>query len=49
MKALGLKGKIWGWGEVIKQNKGVRFEVFTAMTMKNVIFWDVTPHGLCKN
>jgi hypothetical protein len=23
----------------------VRFEVFTAMTMKNGIFWDVTPYG----
>jgi hypothetical protein len=27
----------------------VRFEVFTAMTMKNGIFWDVTPCGSCKN
>jgi hypothetical protein len=26
----------------------VRFEVFTALTMKNVI-WDVTPYGCCKN
>jgi hypothetical protein len=24
----------------------VRFEVFTAVTMKNGVFWDVTP---CKN
>jgi hypothetical protein len=23
----------------------VRFEVFTAMTMKNAVFWDVTPCG----
>jgi hypothetical protein len=23
----------------------VRFEVFTAVTMKNAIFWDVTPCG----
>jgi hypothetical protein len=21
----------------------VRFEVFTAVTMKNVVFWDVSP------
>jgi hypothetical protein len=26
-----------------------RFEVFTAVTMKNVVFWDVTPCGSCKN
>jgi hypothetical protein len=23
----------------------VRFEVFTAVTMKNGVFWDVTPWG----
>jgi hypothetical protein len=27
----------------------VRFEVFTAVTMKNGDFWDVTPCGSCKN
>jgi hypothetical protein len=27
----------------------VRFEVFTAVTMKNGVFWDVTPCGFCKN
>jgi hypothetical protein len=27
----------------------VRFEVFTAVTMKNGVFWDVTPCGSCKN
>jgi hypothetical protein len=26
-----------------------RFEVFTAVTKKNVVFWDVTPCGSCKN
>jgi hypothetical protein len=31
------------------ENPHVRFEVFTAVTMKNVIFWDVTPCGSCKN
>jgi hypothetical protein len=30
-------------------NVGVIFEVLTAVTMKNVIFWDVTPYGSCKN
>jgi hypothetical protein len=27
----------------------VRFEVVTAVTMKNGISWDVTPCGSCKN
>jgi hypothetical protein len=27
----------------------VRFEVFTAVTMKNAVFWDVMPFGSCKN
>jgi hypothetical protein len=26
-----------------------RFEVFTAVTMKNGVFWVVTPCGSCKN
>jgi hypothetical protein len=26
----------------------VRFEVFTAVTMKNSVFWDVTPCGLVR-
>jgi hypothetical protein len=25
----------------------VRFEVFTAVTMKNAVFWDVTLCGSC--
>jgi hypothetical protein len=27
----------------------VRFEDFTAVAMKNRVFWDVTPCGSCKN
>jgi hypothetical protein len=27
----------------------VRSEVFTAVTMKNCVFWDVSPCGSCKN
>jgi hypothetical protein len=27
----------------------VRCEVYTAVTMKNAVFWDVTPRGSCKN
>jgi hypothetical protein len=26
-----------------------RFEVFTAVTMKNGVFWGVTSRGSCKN
>jgi hypothetical protein len=26
-----------------------RLEVFTAVTMKNVVFWHVAPRGSCKN
>jgi hypothetical protein len=27
----------------------VRFEVFTAVTMENAVFWDVTPCGILRN
>jgi hypothetical protein len=27
----------------------VGFGVFTAVAMKNAVFWDVTPCGSCKN
>jgi hypothetical protein len=27
----------------------VRFEVFTSVTMKNGVLWEVTPCGYCKN
>jgi hypothetical protein len=30
-------------------NRMIGFEVFTAVTMKNGVFWDVTPFGFCKN
>jgi hypothetical protein len=30
-------------------NNVLRFEVFTAVTMKNDVFWDVTLCGSCKN
>jgi hypothetical protein len=29
--------------------ESVRFYVFTTVTMKNGVFWDVTPCGSCKN
>jgi hypothetical protein len=28
-----------------KKKKYGRFEVFTAVTMNNAVFWDVTPCG----
>jgi hypothetical protein len=36
-------------GEGPNSVKIVRFEVFTAVTMKNGVFWDVTPFASCKN
>jgi hypothetical protein len=35
----------------IKENLKIhiRFEVFTAVFMKNAVFWDVIPCGSCKN
>jgi hypothetical protein len=35
--------------KVIKHNTYVRFEVFTAVTMKNGVFWVFTLCGSCKN
>jgi hypothetical protein len=34
---------------VSKSKLSVGFEVFTAVTMKNGVFWDVTPCGSYKN
>jgi hypothetical protein len=36
-------------GSFLKTQFHGRFEIFTAMTMKNGVFWDVTPCGSCKN
>jgi hypothetical protein len=38
-------GLLW----ILMERLGVRFEVFTAVTMKNGVFWDVTPCVSCKN
>jgi hypothetical protein len=32
-----------------EEERTVKFEVFTAVTMKNGVFWDVTQCGSCKN
>jgi hypothetical protein len=34
---------------IMNPSQYVRFEVFTAVTMKNDVFWDVTPCVSCKN
>jgi hypothetical protein len=31
------------------RDKDVRLEAFTAVTMKNAVFWNVTPCDSCKN
>jgi hypothetical protein len=31
------------------QTEGIEFEVFTAVTMKNAVLWNVTLCGSCKN
>jgi hypothetical protein len=33
----------------LDRSRYVRFEVFTAVTMKNCVFWDVTLCSSCKN
>jgi hypothetical protein len=43
------EGIIYSWSAYETGNISVRFEVFMAVTMKNAIFWDVTPHGSCKS
>jgi hypothetical protein len=27
----------------------IRLKVSASVTMKNAVFWDVTPHGCCEN
>jgi hypothetical protein len=34
---------------LLSKTVAVRFEVFTAVTMKNGVFWVVTPCGSCKH
>jgi hypothetical protein len=37
------------YAALVNNVKRVRFEVFTAVTMKKGVFCDVTPRGSCKN
>jgi hypothetical protein len=34
---------------LLTKKKYVRFEIFTAVTMKNSVFWDVAPCSSCVN
>jgi hypothetical protein len=34
---------------MVETNFNETFEVFTAVTMKNGVFWDFTRRGSCKN
>jgi hypothetical protein len=34
--------------KITKLKKIVKFEVLTARTMENSVFWDVAPRGFCK-
>jgi hypothetical protein len=38
-----------GGGANDDKREDVRFEVFTAVTMKNGFFWDVMSYGSCKS
>jgi hypothetical protein len=38
-----------GTKSMLNDNHSVRFEVITAVTMKNGVFWDVTPRDSCNN
>jgi hypothetical protein len=42
-------GKELNISKIEKYVKIVGFEVFTAVTMKNAVFWDVTPCGFIVN
>jgi hypothetical protein len=35
--------------QFLRDATSARFEVFTAVAMKDVVFWDVAPCGPCKN
>jgi hypothetical protein len=48
-KHLNVTGQYTQITVVIDIRIDVRFEVFTVVTMKNGVFWDVTPCGSCKN
>jgi hypothetical protein len=43
------KSTIANKNKKLEEHCEVRFEVFSAVTMMNVVFWDVTPCGSCKN
>jgi hypothetical protein len=42
---IGLAQDRYRWRALVNSVMNVRFEVFTAVTMKNGVFWVVTPCG----
>jgi hypothetical protein len=41
---------LWcGFSSIPNLSNHVRFDLFTAVTKKNGVFWDLTPCGSCKN
>jgi hypothetical protein len=41
--------EILSWSNQSATYEYVRFEIFTAVTMKNAVYWDVTPCGSCRD
>jgi hypothetical protein len=48
-KFINIHQTVMGFFLNLTNEKDVRFEGFTAVTIKNGVFWDVTPCGSCKN
>jgi hypothetical protein len=47
---LAIRGKVLSSFNIVENfNMNVRFEVFTAVSMKNAVFWDVAPCRSCVN
>jgi hypothetical protein len=46
---LGLRMRNYAYLFLKNSKQNVRFEVFTAVTMKNAVFWDVAPCSFCVN
>jgi hypothetical protein len=45
----GISIRVYVTGRPLSNSNDGRFEVFTAVTIKNGVFWVVTPCGSCKN
>jgi hypothetical protein len=49
MDWISLAQDTYNWRALVNSVINVRFEAFTAVTMKNFVFWVVTPCDSCKN